>query len=614
MQKTLFNRVFSDLKDTFRINMPSLCYYLTQLEDEAMEVWIRPTLALYKEYSGKKNKTSDDYLRFREEELEVAKNRIVHFTSSIVPSLKELNFFIDGFKKYLDEQCNFSTHINEFYGRLGPILMYVNNQSRQQGLEDISLSVDLDFIGKLLWRAWVLSQPNSTVYPTLHFEDAKLQGSPCFIGREALVDKIVTEIAPESQELKNNFKSVYLHGIGGIGKTEVVRAVVQKLRHIPVGKSNITDIVWIDLYDDIDSAEDRSAQQSEEIKQKICMALHPNGKIKNLDQEYASCKQELFALGKGLLIVIDNIEVYSDEFQKLYKSLPFARFIIAGRLPSLNLPVDAFTPVPVERLSCCKELFGRYCNYTEQEGQDVDQIIELADHHTVTVELLAKLANKQEVSIGEFLQALTKCGFDIRFKGEEQETVSSAHYSLKRERHIIDQLALLFRTDVMAFTDEELNLLIQISVVPNVHFEFKKVKAWFALNTREPLYKLVSSGWLQCEERTENKKIFWIHSIIAAAVRSQHSNVLHDRCQSFIVELTQELYNSYQSKKLPLNLLIQFSWSITDIFKNQLDTVEDISFLYVLSEVYKEVGYLQKSVQINDMIMTILNSNLRKQT
>ena len=430
MQKTLFNRVFSDLVETFHINVADFGERIDGI-------------------SG------------------FTKDTVARYTTTLQPGGKSennINEFVSEFCYYLTEKCKFSEQkiLEEHYKiRLANILAYVNIQSERLGYECLPLWGESDqpskfdqFIKNLLHRAWALSQPNSTVFPTLHFQDAKLQGSPCFIGREHLIDEIITEIAPEPKGPNINFKSVYLQGIGGIGKTEVVRAVVQKLRHIPVGKSNITDIVWIDLYD---GEENGVTQQSEDIQQKICMAFHSNSKIKNLDQEYDSCKQELFALGKGLLIVIDNIEVDSGEFRNFCKSLPDARFIIAGRPLSLSLPDKTFSSKDIRPLESedCKTLFKYWYGGALVDGDEIaiDKIIDLADCHTVTIELFAKLIKKQDFydiettarsAIQIFLKTLEDKGFNLKFsdgKGGEQadEPVSAEHQRMIQERRIIEQ-------------------------------------------------------------------------------------------------------------------------------------------------------------------------------
>lgn len=68
--------------------------------------------------------------------------------------------------------------------------------------------------------------------------DAPYGQTECFIGREEISDRIV--------ELLINNEQCYLHGIRGIGKTEIAKDVFKKIHKVPSSETKITHILWVD--------------------------------------------------------------------------------------------------------------------------------------------------------------------------------------------------------------------------------------------------------------------------------------------------------------------------------------------------------------------------------
>ena len=69
------------------------------------------------------------------------------------------------------------------------------------------------------------------------------------------------------------------------------------------------------------------------------------------------------------------------------------------------------------------------------------------------------------------------------------------------------------------------------------------------------------------EKSKKNRKdIYWMHSVIASAVREQQKDVLYDRTRPFIEKLSLELdYGEQWGQGYKKAYLIPFSWSVTDI-------------------------------------------------
>ena len=577
--ETLFNKVFLELKNMFNISIPDFCK------------WAGTELFKFD------SQTTDESVYAK----------IGHYTTFSRPNATEKDLFIEKFVEYLTSRCKISdSDILEHRADFENILQGVNIASHARGMDVLVFYADIKFIEKLLSRAYTLSDPAPKVsgYPKQHFDNNKINGSPYFIGRDNFINAVLEKIV--------SGQSVYLHGIGGIGKTEIVKAIVKNISNelIDNSKNPITDIIWIDLNDGKD---EENLRYGEDIKRKIYLSLNPKADIGRIDwdKEYKSCLDIIKSMGDRLLIVIDNIQSRDEDLLAFCNNLGGTRFLLSGRPVSLNLPCKfANEEVSSLNLDICLELFKKwYFNGTEpgkhlslEDTEYAKEIIDLADCHTVTVELFAKLIRRQDIyettlkgnksPIAVFRERLIEYGFDLRFKDENgnditDEPVGAGHNLLKKERRIIEQLAMLFST--MQLADEsEKELLIKISTIPNLPFEFGEVKKWFSLKNKSLLEKLSEDGWLQRTYETEDSVAkYSMHSIIAAAIRYENAEVLHKTCQKFISSMGKQLLKRYSNREQG-KLLIQFSWSIADVFGDDI-TKRDDSFFRALIEAYRKL-------------------------
>ena len=156
----------------------------------------------------------------------------------------------------------------------------------------------------------------------------------------------------------------------------------------------------------------------------------------------------------------------------------------------------------------------------------------------------------------------------------------------------VQQLSKVFR--VYGRCPEEQTLLVQISTIPNIRFLFSQAKRWFLLRNRTPLNRLEHLGWIKKEalyDNGRNRYRYYMHSVIAAAIRAQFIDALYDLCQGFIHEITIEMTSSLSQNDATKKELIQFSWSLNDIFHGQFQSEEDSDFLWALAEIYRDIGY-----------------------
>ena len=436
-----------------------------------------------------------------------------------------------------------------------------------------------------------------------YFDRSLLTQTPFFIGRNQTIETVTNEILI-------NRKSVYLSGIGGIGKSEIVKAVVSNILN-STADTQFDSILWINFNNNDTSS----------LKYDIVTNYQKRKDIADVNNAFNDAIKNLRKLQNRLLIVIDNIEVISDELNTLICSLPKAIFLLAGRVEYESLS-NNIKKITIGNLSSddCFELFCHYfykksinpSDISETDNDAITKIIALADYHTVTVELLAKLASQQDRNLPLFLSTLIKYGFHFKFFNPdgttEDEGIVKSHHELMRdqERHLIEQLKILFK--IFGLNSEEEKLLIQISVIPNLPFTYSMAKKWFSLLHRSALLSLSEKGWLLKSMNCNAVNTYWIHSIIASAVRAQYTIMLHELCQPFIAELTNDLIESLPKNDKAKKNLIQFCWAINDIFSNKFSTITDCNFLYVLAKIYEEIGFYNRALSLYELVIEISES------
>lgn len=448
--------------------------------------------------------------------------------------------------------------------------------SMMEGQEFLTDQEIEEALGSYLADAESHTDISSPLYPQ-PLASALYHQTETYIGRAAITDTILDHLLAG--------KSCYLHGIGGIGKTEIAKSILQKIMAIPSSESGITCVMWID-YTEGDFA------------LSLVRTLKMEEKAHNLDEAFQKAISLINQYRSKLLLIIDNVENTDDEKLLSLNQYLGCRILVTSRCEGFA----GLTKIPIPPLALeeCMELFYAFYHGLKDDIT-LQKIIELADRHTVTIELLAKIADSEELLLHEFYSTLVRCGFNI-----SEEEVTSSHEKMRSEGRVIEQLAKLFQ--VYGCTSDEECLLIQIATIPNIHFSFDQGKKWFTLKKRTPLNHLVKRGWLKREtlyDNGRNRYRYFIHSVIASAIRAQFLDRLYRECEGFIREITIEMQASKGENDAVKKDLIQFSWSLNDIFQGQFHSENDCDFLWALAEIYRDIGYYERAIPLLDSLLAL---------
>lgn len=451
-------------------------------------------------------------------------------------------------------------------------MFVMNNMQLFQELQkkqDKKLDHILDLLLKCCMKC---EQQDKTQYP-VYLSDIVTDIDTFYISRSSLENQIWNNIVLSG-------RSILLYGIGGIGKTEVAKAVLKNIYLLPSDVTGIEQIIWVNYTND-------------NLKDSLIEAVNGSRKNKTQDEAWEEIYHLIQIQREKLLIVIDNVENINDD-QDLEKlgGLP-CRVLVTSRVDKIG----GLQKYSVDHLSreACREIF--YYHYVgNHDDYYLNKILQLIDCHTVMLELLAKTANMEEKSLQEFYDMLVQNGFRV-----SDEKVDSGHPSLRKERRVTEQLKILFT--ISKCRNQDKNLLCQLSAIPAIPFQYKMVKNWIEIKSKSQLEYLVKTGWIKSDGKLVTTYV--MHSVIASAIRFQSEEYLYEKCRFVIHSLSKELECSDEEYGAEKSYLIPFSWSISDVLRGHLCDEEDAEFLVNLAYVYFDVGNYDKAYQFFERALEI---------
>jgi serine/threonine protein kinase len=312
--------------------------------------------------------------------------------------------------------------------------------------------------------------------------------SPDFVGRD-------TEIRQIAESLQKN-NALYITGIGGIGKTTLVKNYIARYR------TEYDVITYLEYDGDIQHT------FCDDMQLQISTVSRQDGEP--LD-EYFTRKLKAFKCICGerrVLFVLDN---YTDRLTK-----DLSRIIDCGYDTIITTrnqpPKNSFPFIEVTAIADTSELFRLVAlnlerQITKEERLCFDEIITLIQGHTLVLELIARQIAAGRLDIHTALDLIRENGFS-HFSGEKIGNIKDGEEVFDTLKAIIS--ALFDASDV----SKEAKLTLKILALMNVRgLETSLVQKFFPDIQPDTLSKLSADGWLYEDNRVH------LHPVIAETVR-----------------------------------------------------------------------------------------------
>ncbi|MDE7016908.1 MAG: tetratricopeptide repeat protein, partial [Lachnospiraceae bacterium] len=311
--------------------------------------------------------------------------------------------------------------------------------------------------------------------------NASIKPVSYFTGRE-------TELKDLRQRIEERRKSVLVSGMGGIGKTHICRKLFEE--YLSRNENGpFRHLAYIEYGRDMDSS------------LQVCLKFRKQESPEQ-NREAAWRELEYLASDGKLLLFVDNVDrpISSDPGLQKLRSIPGA-VVLTSRLTSFS---DEFEPYRIGFLDMeqCKEIYGKIRfkgsgrKISPDEVEDLEYVIEnLAGYHTITVELLAHLANTKPWTVKRLREELEKKGFRLTFhKDGELVNIQESYEKLY---------------DLSGLTEAEQNILQAFSVFPYTPLSAETCNEWLLEDAGvseddDILMGLYQKGWLQFDMEQES--------------------------------------------------------------------------------------------------------------
>lgn len=345
-----------------------------------------------------------------------------------------------------------------------PAIQYVN-QYKERVIEEILYTVDTT--GVLKKRA-----------ESLKFDiKFKLESTPSVLPKRVFCGR-EKELSQIEEMFDNGERIIFLQGIGGIGKTEIAKQYAK--RH----KSQYDTVIYATYNNTI--VELVSSQTSFKIDPQFPRQVLSDG-TQESDISFFKRKLDLIKeiTNERTLIIIDNFDVMDDEyFSELtnanYKLLITTRCDYSKLYPTIKIE-------PLDSLESLKNIFlQNYDGYmVDNDDPNLEELIELVNRHTYTIELIAQHMENSGQTVEEMIDVLKKQGIVSL-----NEAVRS---SMDKSQVAYENLLRMFK--VFDLNEEDKYLMKILSLMPLSGVDVKDLKNWLGVTALKTLKNLENRSW-----------------------------------------------------------------------------------------------------------------------
>jgi len=333
--------------------------------------------------------------------------------------------------------------------------------------------------------------------------------------------------------LSNAKKVVVVNGQGGIGKTTLAEAYIFEYYN------EYEHIAWITNNPD-QTFVDSFSQNSDLVKN-----LHMEVTGMKSNEIYQEIMRRLRNFKKRPnLLVIDNATASLEKHLHQLPTQPNWHLLVTSRevIATMHLKKLGFLS-PDDAVN----LFQKHCTRFHDTKEILD-IVKTVDYHTLSIEILAKTAQRRNTDIKKLKVAI---------ENNLKVNVKTKHSNLKKIDTITSYLCTIF--DLSKLSEEEIWLMKQFTCLPPEFHTFDLLKyLLFSKDDKksedfaETLTELQENGWLLYNPTTNSYKI---HRIIGE-VTFQKQNANIDDIE-YLLEQVSQLLSIDQTKDNPID---KFKW------------------------------------------------------
>ena len=379
-----------------------------------------------------------------------------------------------------------------------------------------------------------------------------------FVGRKE-------ELAYLEENLKK-YGKVFVQGMGGIGKSELVKAYINTHKEdydtiiFAVYENSLIDTVIKDEYFKITHF-NRKLDENGESEEK---------------EEYFKRKVDMLheLSNERTLVIIDNFDVEDDINLKELLKGPY-NMIITTRNDFRKYQLPVMHIEPMTNMQDLLDIFQE--NYIirikEEDSSVIKEIIELIGRHTLTVQLLASVMQDMRIKPQQMYENLKAQGISNEIQGEVM-------HSMQNYESIYQCLSVLFK--ISDLTEEEKQVLKYLTVFPISGIEFDDFMDLCEINTGLVINRLIKKSFIIHDYVTD---YISLHPLISGIVDKENSLILEEAktlIHNIVKKYDWNMLSTDKERYYPISLSIYNKFSDFDVsvaydFTNMTEFLRDFN-------------------------------------
>ncbi|MCI8410217.1 MAG: ATP-binding protein [Lachnospiraceae bacterium] len=399
----------------------------------------------------------------------------------------------------------------------------------------------------------------------------------CFFGRDL-------ELSQLDFILHNGANIVFVQGIGGIGKSELVK------QYARINRDKYDTIVYSQYVSDLQTMIASDVEfPMENMRRNTIDAF-------NIEREEEYFKRKFIVLKETItentLLIVDNFNNPDDCFLQEFLTLN-CKIIFTSRCDWSKKQYPVLCVEELKNLSDIEKIFQHYYLLKPEEEEVVKEIIELVFRHTLSVEWIAKKLAEQNRKPEEIRNAL-KCN-----QGEKEETGFNA---------LLDRLSEIFSVSELSEAEQE--ILRNLCFVPYTGISKEDMARRCKYGAHAAMLRLLHNSWIKQVELD----VITLHPVISDTILYKLKPNWKN-CQTFIESVEKDLLDD-ETDVIMIDNMITVSEKIFQILGikevQAVDLLNAVSYAFVSR--YKKydiaMGLLQKAITIQDSYLEQLRGKI----
>ena len=300
---------------------------------------------------------------------------------------------------------------------------------------------------------------------------------PCrwFLGREQELEQL--------HELLVDHSKVFLHGIPGIGKSELAKAYAKQY-----GKE-YTNIIYVNYPGDLKQAV-------------IDLDFADDMPDESDESRFKRHNRFLRSLREDTLLIMDNFNVTASQDQFLDVMLKYrCRILFTTRSRYENHITQEVSELNPDTLL---ELVGKFYPDTEKKQDEINRLVELLHGHTFAVELTARLLANGMMKPKALLDKLEKEKAAL----DAEDKIGSTKDGRNRKATYYDHIHSLFSLYKLSGAEQE--ILRCMTLIPAKGISSRRFAQWMAQSNMNTINDLMEMGFIH----PKNDREILLHPMI----------------------------------------------------------------------------------------------------